>query len=210
MSILSPSQADFPLDSLLYIKFFIFLSPFRMGLTKPGPALGRSLLLSISRTLSNQSGTPPFFTNSFWLASLFALLVGLNLSVLIGALAWFIKITEIAPFESVEVFHKEHVLGPVLFFLLMTFLLLCLIPSAALFMLTIWPFGSPPTRCLLQWKDTQRPMICLERWSEDWCLPLCLNNYEAFFFSVNPHQAHLQHNLLFFNYRLRFNSTPSI
>ena len=40
-------------------------------------------------------------------ASLLALLVVLNLSFPIGALAWFIKITKVAPFESVEVFRKD-------------------------------------------------------------------------------------------------------
>ena len=65
-----------------------------MGLTNPGRALGRSFLLLISQKLSTLSGIPPFSTNSFRLASLLALLVGLNLSFLIGALVWFIKITK--------------------------------------------------------------------------------------------------------------------
>ena len=49
-----------------------------MGLTNPGRALGRSCLLSISRKLSTLSGIPPFTINSFRLASLLTLLVGLN------------------------------------------------------------------------------------------------------------------------------------
>ena len=36
------------LDDLHFIKFCIFLSPFRMGLTNPGGALGRFSILSIS------------------------------------------------------------------------------------------------------------------------------------------------------------------
>ena len=60
---------------------------------------------------NNPTQTVPFSTNSFQLASLFALLVGLNLFVLIGALAWFFKITKVAPFESVEVFCKDPFLA---------------------------------------------------------------------------------------------------
>ena len=83
-----------------------------MGLTNPGRALGRSCLLLISPKLL--SGIPLFSINSFRLASFLALLVGLNLFFLTGALVWFIKITKAAPFESVEVFRKDPFL--VLFF----------------------------------------------------------------------------------------------
>ena len=62
-----------------------------MGLTNPGWALGRSCLLSISLKLLILSGIPSFSTNLFRLASLLALLVGLNLSFLIGALVGFSK-----------------------------------------------------------------------------------------------------------------------
>ena len=71
------------LDCLLY---FIFLNPSQMVITNPGRALGRFSPLIISLKLLTQSGIPPFFTNSFRLASLLALLVGLNLSFLTGAL----------------------------------------------------------------------------------------------------------------------------
>ena len=122
-----------------------------MGLTNPGWTLGRSCLLSISRKLLTLSGISPFFTNSFRLASLVALLVGLNLSFLIGALAWFIKITKVVPFESVEVFCKNPFLA--LYFSLFSttiFLRFCLLPSAALFTLTIWRFGPPRPRSPLR------------------------------------------------------------
>ena len=138
-SILSPARAVSALDGLLLIKFFIFLRPTRMSLTNPGRALGQSSPLLISLKLLTLFGIPPFSTNSFRLASLLALLVGLNLSFLIGALAWFFKITKVAPFESVEVFRKDPFLA--LYFSCfssMIFRLLCLLPSAALFMLTIW------------------------------------------------------------------------
>ena len=146
-----PARPVSVLDGLLLIKFCTFLSPFRMGLTNPGRDLGRSCLLLISRKLSTLSGTPLFSTNLFQLASLLALLVGLNLFFLISALAWFIKITKVVPFEFIEVFRKDPSLALYLsLFSLMIFRPLCVLPSAALFTLTIWSFGPPPPRFLLQ------------------------------------------------------------
>ena len=124
-----------------------------MGLTNPCRALGRSQLRLISQQLSTLSGTPPFFINSFRLAFFLALLVGLNLFFLIGTLAWFIKATKVAPFESVEVLRKDPFMA--VYFSLsssMIFRLLSL-PSAALFTLTIWPFDPPPpSQSLLRWR----------------------------------------------------------
>ena len=132
-----------------------------MSLTNPGRALGRSSLLLISRKLLTLSGIARFSINSFRLASLFALLVGLNLSFLTGALAWFIKITKVVPFESVEVFRKDPIWA--LYFSLsssMISLLLCLPSSAALSTLTIWPFGPPPLGLLLRWRPHKE--LCLD------------------------------------------------
>ena len=134
-----------------------------MGLTNPGRALGRSSLLLISLKLSTLSGIPPFSTNLFRLASLLALLVGLNLFFLTGALVWSFKITKIVPFEFVEVFRKDPFLA--LYFSLsslMIFRPLCLLPSAALFTLTIWPFGPPPPRSPLRWRPPRE--LCFD-WS---------------------------------------------
>ena len=151
------------LDDLHLIKFCSFLSPFWMGLTNPGLALGRSCLLSISLKLLTLYGIPLFSTNLFRLASLLALLDGLNLSFLIGAFLWSFKITKAVPFESVEVFHKDPFLA--LYFSLyslMIFRPLCLLPSAALFTLMIWPFGAPLPRSLLQWRPHKK--LCFD-WS---------------------------------------------
>ena len=141
------------LDGLLMIKFFIFFNPFWIGLTNPSLALRRFLLLSISQKLSILSGTPPFFTNLFRLASLLALFIEPNFFFLLDALAWFFKITIVAPFKCVKVFRKDPFLA--LYFPLsssMIFLLLCLFSSAALFMLKIWLFGPPLPQFLLRWK----------------------------------------------------------
>ena len=180
-----------------------------MGLTNPGRALGQSCLLSISPKLLTLSGILPFFTNLFRLASLLTLLVGLNLSFLIGALVWSIKITKAVPFESVEVFHKDPFLA--LYFSLyslMIFRPLCL-PSAALFTLTIWPFRPSPPWSLLRWRPHKE--LCFD-WSAGLSTGVFLLNpskCEASFFSVDPHQANLQPNLLVLGSRLRFNLTPT-
>ena len=56
---------------------------------------------------------------------------------------------------------------------------------------------------------TQEALFQLERWSEYWCLPLNPSKCEASFFSVDPHQANLQPNLLLLGSRLHFNPTPT-
>ena len=115
-------------DGLLSVKFCSFLSPFRMSLTNPGRALGQFSLPLISRNLLILCGTPPFSINSFRLASLLALLVGLNLSFLIGALVWFIKITKVVYFESVERLRKDPFLA--LFFSLSSSMIPVSLPSS--------------------------------------------------------------------------------
>ena len=129
----------------------------------PDRALGRSSLLLISLKLLTLSGTLLFSINSFRLASLLALLVGLNLSFLIGALAWFIKITKVVPFEPVEVFCKDPFLARYFsLFSSMISLLLYFFPSAALFTLTIWPFGPLPPQSPLRWRPHKE--LCFD-WS---------------------------------------------
>ena len=182
-----------------------------MGLTNPGRALGRSSLLLISRKRLTLSGIPPFSMNSFRLASLHALLVGLNLSFLTGALVWFFKFTKVVTFESVEMFRKDPFLALYFYYFSssMIFLLLCVLPlSCSLYTndLAIWSFSpSVPTAM----EATQGALFQLERWSEYWCLPLNPSKCEAAFFSVKPQQANLQPNLFLLNSRLRFNPTPT-
>ena len=148
-----------------------------MGLTNPGRALGRFCQLSISRKLLTLSGIPPFSTNSFRLAPVLALLVGLNLFFLIVVLAWFIEITKVALFESVEVFRKDPFLA--LYFSLIIFRLLCLFPSAALFTLTIWPFSPPPSRSPLRWMPHEE--VCF-----DWSAGLSIDVFLSIRENVRP------------------------
>ena len=158
-----PTRPVSALVGLLQIKFCSFLSPLRINLTNPVWALGRSSRLLIFPKLLSLSGILPFSTKSFRRAFLLALLFGLNLSFLTGALAWFIKITKVVPFESVEVFHKDPFLA--LYFFpssSMIFLPLCLLPLAALFKLTIWPFVPPPPRSPLRWRPHKE--LCFD-WS---------------------------------------------
>ena len=57
---------------------------------------------------------------------------------------------------------------------------------------------------------TQEALFRLERRSEYWCLPLNPRKCEVFFFSVDPHHANFQPNLLLLGSRLRFNPTSII
>ena len=86
-----------------------------MDLTNLGQGLGRSSLLLISRKLSTLSGTPLFSTNSFRLASLLALLVGLDLSFLIGALTLVYQNYKSRSFRVRRGVPQGSVLGFVLF-----------------------------------------------------------------------------------------------
>ena len=72
--------------------------------------------------------------------------------------------------------------------------------------LVIWS-SSPSVPTAVE--ATQGALFQLERWSEYWCLSLNLSKSEASFFSVDPHQANLQLNLLLLGSRLRFNPTPT-
>ena len=105
---------------------------------------------------------------------------------------------------------QESVLGPVLFSLFIDDLPVSLPSSVSCSLyaddLAIWSFfPSVPTAV----EATQGALFRLERWSEYWCLSLNPRKCEASFFSMDPHQASLQPNLLLLGSRLRFNSTPT-
>ena len=123
---------------------------------------------------------------------------------------WFLKITKAVPFESVEVFRKDPFLA--LFFSLSSLMIFrphCLLPSAALFTLTIWPFGLPPPRSPLRWR--QHKELCFD-WSAGLSTGVFLSiraNVRPPFFSVDPYQANLQPSLLLLGSCLCFNLTPT-
>ena len=105
---------------------------------------------------------------------------------------------------------QGSVLGPVLFSLFINDLPASLPSSVSWSIyaddLAIWS-SSPLVPTAVE--ATQGALFRLERWSEYWCLPLNPSKCEASFFSVDPHQAHLQPNLLLLGSRLRFNLTPT-
>ena len=71
--------------------------------------------------------------------------------------------------------------------------------------LAIWS-SSPSVPTAVE--ASQGSLFRLECWSEYWCLPVNPSKCEASFFSVDPHQANLQPNLLLLGSRLCFNPTP--
>ena len=95
---------------------------------------------------------------------------------------WFIKITKVVPYESVEVFRKDPFLA--LYFSLsssMIFRILCL-SSAALLTLTIWSFGPPPPRSPLRWRPHKE--LCF-----DWSACLSSGGFLSIQENARPHTS---------------------
>ena len=105
---------------------------------------------------------------------------------------------------------QGSVLGPVFFSLFINDLPASLPSSVSCSLyadnLAIWSSSSSVSTAV---EATQRALFRLERGSEYWCLPLNLSKCETSFFSMDPHQANLQPNLLLLGSRLRFNPTPT-
>ena len=105
---------------------------------------------------------------------------------------------------------QGSVLGPVHFSLFINDLPASLPFSVSCFLyaddLAIWS-SSPSVPTAME--VTQGTLLRFERWYEYCCLPLNPRKCEAFLFSVDPHQANLQPNLLLLGSRLRFNPTPT-
>ena len=57
--------------------------------------------------------------------------------------------------------------------------------------------------------EASQALFQLERWSEYWCLPLNPSKSEAYFYSVDSHQANLHSNLFLLGSRFRFIPTPT-
>ena len=209
-SILSPRQAGFrpgrsTLDQILYLSQSI-----SDGFNKPRPG---------SRTILSTIDFSKAF-DSVWHPALFHKLVSVGLPLC------FARWTQsfLSDSRAFVVFqnHKSRsfrvrrgvpqgsVLGPVLFSLFINDLPASLPSSVSCSLyaddLAIWS-SSPSVPTAVE--ATQGALFRLERWSEYWCLPLYPSKCEACFFSVDPHQANLQPNLLLLGSRLRFNPTPT-
>ena len=195
-SVLFPHQAGFcpgrsTLDQILFLSQSI-----SDGFNKP-----RTGSLTI---LSTTDFSKAF--NSVWHPALFHKFISaglprcfahwINLSFLTGALAWFNQNHKSCSFRVCWGVPQAFVLGPVLFSLFINDLPASL-PSSDSWLLyaddlAIWSsFPLVPTVV----EATQRALFRLELCSEYWYLPLHPSKCEAFFFSVNPHQANLQPNL---------------
>ena len=123
-----------------------------MDLTNPSRALGRFSLLSTSPKVSALSSILPFFTSLFRLAfiSSFARWTRSFLSNRLTCVVF--QNHKIRSFRVSRSVPQGSILGPVLFSSSIILLLLCVLPSAAFFMLTIWQFGPPPHKSLLLWR----------------------------------------------------------
>ena len=147
-----------------------------------------------------------FSTSSLLLASL---LDGFNLCFLTGALAWFFKITKVAPFEFFEMPWKNPFL-PLIYSLLSSTVSLRLhhLLLALLISLMTWPSNPLPSMFFPLQRPTQKT-VRLNCLSEHWHLLLNLRKCEVCLFLVDSHPAHLQLHLSLFNYFLCFNPPPT-
>ena len=127
----------FTLDQILYLSQSI-----SDGFNEPKPGSWTILATIDFLKAFDFVWHPPFSTNLFRLASLLALLVGLDVCFLTCVV---FQNHKSSSFVVRRVFFKDPFFA--LYFALFSsviFLLLCLLPSAVLFMLTPWPFGLSP------------------------------------------------------------------
>ena len=161
-SILSPRQAGFrpgrsTLDQILYLSQSI-----SDGFNKPRPG-SRTILSIIDFSKAFDSVWHPALLYRLISAGLFVCFARWTQSFLSDRRACVVfQNLKSRSFRVRRGVPQGPVLDSVLFSLLMIFRLLCLLLSAALFTLTIWPFGPPPPRSPLQWRPHKK--LCFD-WS---------------------------------------------
>ena len=209
-SIRSPRQADFHLVRSTLNQILFLSQSISDGFNKPRP---------VSRTILSTIDFSKAF-DSVWHLALFHKLISAGLPPCFAR--WTLPFLSNRRACVVYQNHKSRffrvrrgvpqgsVLGPVLFSIFINNLLASLPSSVSYSLYTddlaIWS-SSPSVPTAVE--ATQGALFRLERWSKHWCLPLNPSKCEASFFSVDPHQDHLQPNLLLLGSRLRFNPTPT-
>ena len=209
-SILSPRQAGFrpgrsTLNQILYLSHSI-----SDGFNKPRPG-SRTILSTIDFSKAFDSVWHPALFHKLISAGLPPCFARWTQSFLSDRRACVIfQNHKSRSFRVRRGVPQESVFGPVLFSLFINDLPASLPSSVSCSFyaddLTHWS-SSPSVPTAVE--ATQGALFRLERWSDYWCLPLNPSKCEASFFSVDPHQANIQPNLLLLGSRLRFNPTPT-
>ena len=181
-----------------------------MGLTKPRPG-SRTILSTIDFSKAFDSVWHPALYHKLILAGLPPCFARWTHSFLCDKRACVVfQNRKSCSFRDRRCVPQGSVLGPVLFFLFINNLPASL-PSSINCSLyaddLAIRFSSPAVPIAVE--ATQEALFQLERLSDFWCLPLNPSKCEVSFFSMDPHQANPQPNLLLLNSRLRFNPTPA-
>ena len=209
-SILSPRQAGFhpgrsTLDQILYLSQSI-----SDGFNKPRPC-SQTILSTIDFSKAFDSVRHPALFHKLISAALPPCFARWTQSFLSDRRACVVFQNHKSRFFRVCQGNSQgSVFGPVLFSLFINDLPASLPSSVSCSLyaddLAIWS-SSPSVPTAVE--ATQGALFRLKHWSEYWYLPLNLSKCEASFFSVGPHQANLQPNLLLLGSRLRFNPTTT-
>ena len=195
-SILFPCQASFHSGWSMPDQILFLSQSISDGFNKPRGALKRFSLLSISLKLLTV--WHPALFHEFILAGLSPSFARWTQSFLSDRRACMVfQNHKSRSFQVCRGVLQGSVLGPVLFSLFINDLPASLTSSISCSLyannLAIWSSSILVPSAM---EATQGAMFRLEHWPEYWSLPLNLKKCEASFFSVDPHQANLQPNLI--------------